>query len=124
MQVTTEVFEAIVAAAVDGLPEYFHEKMQNVEILLADWPSGQDLAAVGARGQSTLLGLYSGVPLTQRTHGYSLVTPDTITIFQRPIESRCHTRDELVALVRRVVIHEIAHHFGISDARLRELGAY
>ena len=73
----------------------------------------------------TLLGLYHGIPLTARTHGYHLVPPDTITLFQGPIEAAAGDNPEAIrAQIRRTVIHEIAHHFGISDERLRELGAY
>jgi predicted Zn-dependent protease with MMP-like domain len=71
-----------------------------------------------------LLGFYHGVPRTRRTHSYGLVLPDKITIYRRPIEIRSRTPEETRATVRRVVRHEIAHHFGISDNRLREIGAY
>ena len=72
-----------------------------------------------------MLGLYTGIPLTERTGGYNLVSPDTITLFQGPIEREAgRDREAIRQLVRRVTIHEFAHHFGISDERLRELGAY
>jgi predicted Zn-dependent protease with MMP-like domain len=70
------------------------------------------------------LGLYQGVPLTDRNHGYGLVAPDTITLFQGPIEAECSNMDEIGHVVRHTVIHELAHHFGINDNRLRELGVY
>ncbi len=71
-----------------------------------------------------LLGLYEGIPLTERTHGYGFVMPDKITIFQRPIESICRNDTQVVVEIKRVVRHEIAHHFGIDDDRLEELGRY
>jgi predicted Zn-dependent protease with MMP-like domain len=70
------------------------------------------------------MGLYSGVPLTERTHYYALVPPDTITLYQAPIERAAGELEKIDGLVRHTVIHEFAHHFGISDDRLRELGAY
>ena len=79
------------------------------------------LAQAGVRRGHTLLGLYQGVPLTRRGSHYGLVPPDVITIFQRPIESVCGDEREVVTEVRRIVQHEIAHHFGIGDARLQQL---
>jgi predicted Zn-dependent protease with MMP-like domain len=71
-----------------------------------------------------LFGLYEGIPLTERTSNYGLVLPDKITIFRQPIEARSWTDEQVRRIVRRTVLHELAHHFGISDERLRELGAY
>jgi predicted Zn-dependent protease with MMP-like domain len=79
---------------------------------------------VGLRPGQTLFGLYEGVPQTQRTSHYGLVLPDKITIFQGPIERLHRSPEAIREQVRRTVIHELAHHFGISDERLRELGAY
>lgn len=125
LSLTLEEFEQLVAEAVDSLPPFFLEKMQNVEILIAPWPTADMLHRTGTRQGHLLLGLYEGVPLTRRTSGYNLVVPDTITIFQRPLEQVAGSGlDTLRARIRHTVIHEIAHHFGISDERLRELGAY
>ena len=98
--------------------------MDNIALLVRPWPTRSELERTGTQPGHTLLGLYHGIPLTERTTGYTLVPPDTITIYQGPIEQSCANPDAIPALVRRVVIHEIAHHFGISDDRLRELGAY
>jgi len=117
-------FDNLVAEALDLLPVYFQEKMENVEVLVKSWPSRDELRRVGVPSNHTLLGLYSGIPLTERTHSYGLVLPDTITLYQGPIENAAGSREEIVHVVRHTVIHEIAHHFGISDDRLRELGAY
>lgn len=119
------LFEQLVADAVDDLPPFFQERMENVELLVRPWPTRADLDQVGLPAGFTLLGLYHGIPLTERTHGYNLVPPDTITLFQGPIEAAAGQDPEAIrAQIRRTVIHEIAHHFGISDDRLRELGAY
>ncbi|MCL5961901.1 MAG: metallopeptidase family protein [Chloroflexi bacterium] len=112
-------FEKLVSEALDTLPEEFRDKLANVEIVIEDWPSRQ---ALKGRGTTGLLGLYEGIPLSRRSSGYTMVLPDKITIFQGPIESHSHFHEEIKKLVQRVVIHEIAHHFGIDDARLRELG--
>ncbi|MEW5987205.1 MAG: metallopeptidase family protein [Chloroflexota bacterium] len=117
-------FEELVAQALDELPPYFQERMSNVAVLVQPWPSRRELEQAGVRPGHTLLGLYHGIPLTERTHAYGLVPPDTITVYQGPIEQTAQTAAEVVAAVRHTVIHELAHHFGISDARLRELGAY
>ena len=117
-------FDNLVAEALDLLPVYFREKMENVEVLVRLWPSKDELRSAGVPSNHTLLGLYRGIPLTERNHAYGLVLPDTITLFQGPIEVAAASRGEIVQVVRHTVIHEIAHHFGISDDRLRELGAY
>ena len=116
-------FEQLVAEAINRLPEEFSERLENIDIVVADRPTREQMGSVGRKGGS-LLGLYEGVPLTSRTHGYGLVMPDKITIFQTPIESMCRNNTEIINQVKRVVRHEIAHHFGISDDRLEELGSY
>jgi predicted Zn-dependent protease with MMP-like domain len=118
-------FEQLVAEALDDLPSFFQEKMSNVAVLVERWPSRSTLRRSGVEPGHTLLGLYEGIPLTQRTHAYNLVTPDTITLYQGPIEAAAGGDFETIRqTVRHTVIHELAHHFGISDDRLRELGAY
>lgn len=117
-------FEEIVARALDSLPEFIQEKMSNVEVLIEPRPTRQALARAGVPRGHTLLGLYHGIPLTARTSHYSLVPPDTITLYQIPIEQAAGGLENIPELVRHTVIHEVAHHFGISDERLRELGAY
>jgi len=117
-------FENIVADALDQLPFFIQEKMSNVEILVQPWPTQRELQVAGVPFNNTLLGLYRGIPLTERSHNYALVVPDTITLFQGPIEQAAGRSNRIVGIVRRTIIHEIAHHFGISDDRLRKLGAY
>lgn len=118
-------FEALIIESLADLPVYFQEQLQNIEVLVDTWPGPNDLRSLGLDRGHLLLGLYRGVPLTERTSHYQLVAPDTITLYQGPIEVLCGgDYDRIRAQVRHTVIHEIAHHFGISDDRLRELGAY
>jgi predicted Zn-dependent protease with MMP-like domain len=122
--VDAETFSGLVADALDSMPEEFLAHMQNVDVLVEDWPSREHLAEVdmGPSEYRNLLGLYHGVPLTHRNSYYAAL-PDTITIFQKPIELQCgDDEDEIRRQVRKTVIHEIAHHYGIDDDRLDELG--
>jgi predicted Zn-dependent protease with MMP-like domain len=113
-------FQDLVARAVESLPPEFLERMENVDVVTAPEPTRRQRQENGLRSEDTLLGLYEGIPLTERTH-YNLVAPDKITIFQRPIESIFRTEADIIAAVQETVRHEIAHHFGISDERLEEL---
>ncbi len=114
-------FEWLVAEAVNNLPEEFRTKLENIDVVVEDWPAFGQLTNVGLKRGQTLLGLYEGVPLTKRGRHYGLVPPDKITIFQRPIEAKCSYNSKIMAEIQRVVRHEIAHHFGIGDARLKQL---
>jgi predicted Zn-dependent protease with MMP-like domain len=116
-----ESFERLVAKAVDDLPEEFLERLENVDVVVEDYPTPDQLLKLGMEPGETLLGLYEGVPRTRRGGHYGLVPPDKITIFQRSIEAKCRYGGNISAEVQRVVKHEIAHHFGISDARLHQL---
>ena len=111
VEVDPERFEVMVGAALDGLPQELGELMSNVAVTVQ-----HDVGPAG------LLGLYQGVPLTRRTTSYAGALPDRITIFRHAICAVCNTDAEVVEQVRRTVIHEVGHHFGIGDARLRELG--
>jgi predicted Zn-dependent protease with MMP-like domain len=104
-------FEEMVATAMDGLPEELGKLIQNVAVTVEHGP-----------GPPGLLGLYQGVPLTSRTSQYAGVLPDRITIYRRAICAICRTEEEVADQVRRAVIHEVGHYFGIDDNRLRELG--
>jgi len=112
-------FEQLVLGALDGLPLFIRQRMDNVDVVVGQWPRLDDLEEAGLDDPRDLLGLYQGVPLTKRTN-YDMTIPDKITIFQRPIEAACATRAEIVNEVRVTVIHEVAHHFGLSDAALDE----
>lgn len=115
-------FEQLVTRAVESLPEELLDEMENVDIVIADQPTREQQYMLEDREDEMLLGLYEGIPLTERTNSYGFVMPDKITIFKKAIESICRSEQECVEEVRRVVIHEIAHHFGIDDDRLDELG--
>jgi predicted Zn-dependent protease with MMP-like domain len=111
IEIAPERFEEMVATALDGLPEGLGRLMRNVAVTVEH----------GA-GPPGLLGLYEGVPLTSRTTQYAGVLPDRITIYRRAICAICESDEEVADQVRRTVVHEVAHHFGIGDDRLRELG--
>jgi predicted Zn-dependent protease with MMP-like domain len=121
-----ERFETLVDEALESIPAELWNAIDNVAIMVQEWPSNQQMNNAGIGAGNLLLGLYEGVPLTSRTGGYGLVPPDKITIFRRPILQVCPPGDEdaIRGQVKRTVLHEIAHHFGISDQRLRDLGAY
>ncbi|HXX59609.1 MAG TPA: metallopeptidase family protein [Dehalococcoidales bacterium] len=120
----SEQFSKLVDEAVQSLPDEFLEHLDNIDVLVADAPTAAQLRRGKVGRHGLLLGLYEGVPQTRRTSGYNMVLPDKITIFRQSIESMCKSDDEIHKLVQHVVLHEIAHHFGIGDERLRELGKY
>lgn len=115
-----ERFEQLVGEAIDSLPDDFRDRMNNVAVVVEDVPSPRDERRF-ARGR-LLLGLYQGQPLTRRDSRYGMAFPDKITIYQANIEAICRTDDDIRRQVRKTVLHEIAHHFGIDDHRLRDLG--
>ena len=120
-----DVFEQLVVEALETLSPFFQAKMSNVEVLVEKWPSRAVLKETRTPPGYTLLGLYQGIPLTERTQAYNLVTPDTITLYQGPIEEAADGDYETIRQqVRHTVMHELAHHFGIDDDRLHELGKY
>jgi predicted Zn-dependent protease with MMP-like domain len=109
-------FEELVVEGIDALPDWVHEAMDNVSVLIEDRPPP---------GQPGLLGLYHGVPLSDRGAGYTNVLPDTITIYRSSIVRYAGGNEDAIRRqVARTVAHEVAHHFGISDDRLREIDAY
>ncbi len=119
VHVTAEQFEELVADALDGIPPELGAEMENVAVVVADWPRPDQVDGPN----HTLLGLYEGIPLTRRDPiGYGGVLPDRITIFRGPLCARATDEADLRAQVRTTVLHEVGHHFGMSDGRLRELG--
>ena len=112
MSVSREDFEVLVGEGLDTIPGELAELMDNVVVLVEDNPPAG----------RPLLGLYHGVPLTDRGHYYVGALPDRITIYRNPILRQCSTQEQVVDCVRTTVVHEVAHHFGISDERLDELG--
>jgi predicted Zn-dependent protease with MMP-like domain len=115
-------FERLVLRALAGLPPDFRARLDNVDVIVERRPSAAHLREAGLPPDDTLLGLYVGTPLPARTGGYTMTLPDRIFIFQEPIEAVSRNTHELIAQVRQTVIHELAHHFGIDDDRLEELG--
>lgn len=103
-------FDELVEQALEGLPPQATAALDNVAIVVKD------------HGPRDLLGLYEGIPLTERDNSYVGVLPDVITLYRDAIVAKCRTDDDLVREVRTTVLHELAHHFGIDDARLDELG--
>jgi predicted Zn-dependent protease with MMP-like domain len=121
--VNPERFEELVRRALDGLPDEIAARIDNVDVEVQDWPTSAQLASARVGRGATLLGLYQGIPLTKRSSGYGMVPPDRIIIFQGPLETIARDEDDLIERARATVVHEVAHHFGISDARLREIEA-
>lgn len=119
-----ERFEQLVVRALDELPEEVQGWLSNVAVVVQAHPTADQLRRARVGPGNLLLGLYEGIPLTTRTSNYGLVLPDKITIFQWSIERICRSDEEIATRVRRTVVHELAHHFGISDDRLREIGVY
>lgn len=116
-----EVYERLVRDALADLPEELRSRIQNVQIVIEDRPSREQLRAAGIRPPATLFGLYQGVPLSARGAWYGNVLPDKITIFRKPIEAHSSTPEDVARIVRQTVLHEIGHYFGLSEERLREI---
>jgi predicted Zn-dependent protease with MMP-like domain len=114
-------FEALVTTAIENLPLEFQRKLENVDIVVEEWPTPGQLRQAKHIHPTQLLGLYQGVPQTRRGRGYGLVLPDKISIFQKPIEAQCRFGYEIEAKIEEVVRHEIAHHFGIDEKTLRKI---
>ncbi len=119
-----EDFQNLVVEAINALPLRFRQRLDNVDIVVQDWPDANTLRLARVHHPAGLLGFYHGVPQTRRTHHYGMVLPDKISIYQRPIEMRCGSIEQIRQMIARVVRHEIAHHFGLDDARLQEIEAY
>lgn len=119
----TERFEQLVEEAVALLPPALLRLMDNVQIVVEWWPSAEQCRSVGLRPGDLLLGLYEGVPRTERGSFYGLVLPDKITLFQGVIERLCQDEAEIRQQVVDTLIHEIGHHFGIDEVRMAELEA-
>ena len=117
---SAEHFEELVADALDQVPDELAALMDNVVVLVEDEPFADVVANHG--GDPDLLGLYDGTPLTERDSLYAGVMPDRILVFRGPLLRMCGSDEEVVDEVRITVVHEIAHHFGIDDDRLHELG--
>lgn len=116
--INKEDFENMVINAISELPEYFREKMQNVTIHIEEFPDKGTLKSLGYKSPYSLLGLYQGVPVTRRGIHYRNVMPDRITIYRRPILNRNKNSQDVKDDIKRVVLHEIGHYFGLSEREL------
>lgn len=114
-------FEQLVAEGILDLPKPIRKKMDNVGIVIEDYPTAEQLRRGGVASGGILLGLYEGVPKTRRGGNYTLVLPDKISIFQKSIEAIASTPEEIKAQVKNTVWHEIAHHFGFDDNQIQTL---
>lgn len=114
---TRAQFETIVAEAITDLPRRFRDGLQNIAIVIDDRPRGRHRARA-----SLLLGLYEGTPLPERRVDDPAPMPDKITLFQNALESVCRTETELQGEIRKTLLHEIGHYFGLSEAQLEALG--
>ncbi len=114
-------FERLVLEALEDLPDQFADALQNIDVQVRWRPTRAELRRAGIR-RGSLFGMYLGVPLPQRTHGYSMTLPDTIVVYQLTHERHCRSEEEIVEQVRQTVLHEIGHYLGMDEHRLRELG--
>lgn len=121
IRISRQEFEEVAAEAIQTLPDNFAQNIENVEVMVEDYPSLEVRKSMGVR-QGGLLGLYTGTPLNKRSATYAPLYPDRIFLYQKNIESFCRSREELIEQIQRTVLHEIGHYFGIDDKRLRELG--
>lgn len=124
MVVKKEEFENLTQAAFDALPESFQHHLDNVQIVVEDYPSEQTRAAMGLASRASLYGLYEGIPLNKRGTWYGMypAVPDKITLYQKNIERDARTIAELKDRIRDVLIHEIAHYYGMNEEEVRAAG--
>ncbi|HXJ82159.1 MAG TPA: metallopeptidase family protein [Candidatus Methylomirabilis sp.] len=114
-------FEELVESALRRLPRPFRLKLRNIAVVVEDWADEETLKDMGIEPPDTLYGLYRGVDLTQRDSSYANVLPDTIHIYQGPIEEDCANPEEMAELVRDVVTHEVGHYFGLDDDTMEDI---
>jgi len=118
---TRRQFEALVERALRRLPRKFKDKLANIAVVVEAWPEDATLAELGIEPPDTLYGLYRGVDLTRRDSSYGNVLPDTVTIYQGPIEEDCVDEEEMAELVRETVVHELGHYFGLDDETMERI---
>lgn len=118
---TRRQFEALVEKAMRKLPAPFKDKIQNIVVVVEDWADDETLDEMGIEPPDTLYGLYRGVDITRRDSNYGNVLPDSITIYQGPIEEDCADEAEMAEVVRETVMHEIGHYFGLDDDELHRI---
>jgi predicted Zn-dependent protease with MMP-like domain len=120
--IARERFRQLVDEALASIPAQFREALQNIAIVIEQEPSPAQLDEAGVEGpDDTLLGLYEGIPLTERGWAHGNVLPDKITLFQGPIEDASDTEDDVIVAVAETLIHEIGHYFGLSEEEIQQI---
>ena len=114
-------FERLVSRALRDLPRWVSDLLDNVAVVVEEEPTPEEVASTGLPPDDSLFGLYQGVPRTERTSSYGMVLPDKITIYQGPIERFCRSDQQIVYEIKRTGVHELAHHFGLSEDDMRRL---
>ena len=114
-------FQRVVQRALAGLPRTFRDRISNLAVVVEEVASAEVLAQMGLRDPQELLGLYQGVSLDRRGFYYGNVLPDRISLYRKPIEAHCRSREEMVRLIQEVVLHEVGHYFGLDDEALQKL---
>ena len=122
IRVSEDEFQQMMDDAIETIPDVFKDRIHNLAFIAEPYPTESDLERVGLKDSYSLLGLYSGIPYTHRNTWYAGVTPDRIILFQRNIEALCNSMDELKEKVREVVVHEVAHYFGMNEDEIRRAG--
>ena len=123
ISISREQFERLVHKALSNIPPDIRLSIQNVDIVVDNVASMNQIAGTGIEHEMELLGLYEGIPITER-YGYDMVLPDKITLFQKPIEAICDNQEQITEEISKTLIHEIAHHFGLDDNHLDQLERY
>ncbi len=121
MHLSRDEFEKLVSKVLDELPRRFRDRLENIVVVVEEAPSQEIIRQLGLKSPFGLLGLYQGVPLKHRGVHYGNILPDQIVIYQRPIEAHVRNRGELLIRIRRTVMHEIGHYFGLAESELREI---
>jgi predicted Zn-dependent protease with MMP-like domain len=119
--VTRDEFARLVTEALEGIPQRFRDAIQNVAIVVEDEPTLEQLDEVGIEPPDTLLGLYQGVPLTERQWAHGNTLPDKVTLFQGPIEDSSESEDDVVIAIGETLIHELGHYFGLSEEEIEAI---
>ena len=123
ISISREQFERLVHKALSDIPPDIRLSIQNVDIVVDNVASMNQIAGTGIENEMELLGLYEGIPITER-YGYDMVLPDKITLFQKPIEAICDNQEQITEEISKTLIHEIAHHFGLDENHLDQLERY
>ena len=120
-ELSPDVFLKFVSSALENLPQTVHDALDNVEIVTQEWPSSEQVDSTEESDYYRLLGLYEGVPLVERMN-YTMVLPDRVTLFQRPLEAMCASPQELQFEIQTTIVHELAHHLGWGDEDIHRMG--